>query len=283
MRWSQTGNYGVLPNALMPNTFLAQGFDIGDPWQMYDADGRKCSKPPYAADCVEPWTNLSAWDPVVAALAPAIRADTTPSFMGGIHPRIKPPVGRRLAQAYVNQFAGGGAPFTGPTIAGCALDATAGTITVAYDSALLRGEPVLVQPFDADKRNWGVRDSAGFMVCYSSAAGGADCLASDESAAHLDLWLPAAAAAGADGASAVLTLLPPPPAGGGVAALRYGWPLSNEGDTCCPKYNVTKGLEVCVPANCPVKGSRSFLPGNPFYANITGGKCACLHPQVCSA
>jgi hypothetical protein len=30
MRWSQTGNYGVLPNAIMPATFLAQGFDIGD-------------------------------------------------------------------------------------------------------------------------------------------------------------------------------------------------------------------------------------------------------------
>jgi len=30
MRWSQTGNYGVLPNTIMPNTFLAQGFDIGE-------------------------------------------------------------------------------------------------------------------------------------------------------------------------------------------------------------------------------------------------------------
>ena len=29
MRWSQTGNYGVLPNEIMPATFLAQGFDIG--------------------------------------------------------------------------------------------------------------------------------------------------------------------------------------------------------------------------------------------------------------
>ena len=32
MRWSQTANYGVLPNAAMPNTFLAQGYDIGDPY-----------------------------------------------------------------------------------------------------------------------------------------------------------------------------------------------------------------------------------------------------------
>lgn len=29
MRWSQTGNMGALPNAVMPATFLAQAFDIG--------------------------------------------------------------------------------------------------------------------------------------------------------------------------------------------------------------------------------------------------------------
>lgn len=85
MRWSQTGNYGVLPNPIMPNTFLCQGFDIGDPWEMYDADGQGCSKPgkngQYGPNCVSPWTNLSAWDPVMAALAPAIRNDSTPSFV----------------------------------------------------------------------------------------------------------------------------------------------------------------------------------------------------------
>ena len=31
-RWSQTANYGVLPNPAMPNTFLADAFDLGDPW-----------------------------------------------------------------------------------------------------------------------------------------------------------------------------------------------------------------------------------------------------------
>ncbi len=28
-RWAQTANFGILPNAAMPNTFVAQGFDIG--------------------------------------------------------------------------------------------------------------------------------------------------------------------------------------------------------------------------------------------------------------
>lgn len=32
MRWAQTGSYGVLPNPAMPRTFLAQAFDLDDPW-----------------------------------------------------------------------------------------------------------------------------------------------------------------------------------------------------------------------------------------------------------
>eukprot|EP01048_Picozoa_sp_COSAG05_P028602 COSAG05_NODE_8961_length_658_cov_1.080501_2_plen_99_part_01 len=31
-RWSQTANYGVLPNPVMPATFLAQAYDLNDPW-----------------------------------------------------------------------------------------------------------------------------------------------------------------------------------------------------------------------------------------------------------
>lgn len=31
-RWAQTANHGILPNKDMPNTFVAQGYDIGDPW-----------------------------------------------------------------------------------------------------------------------------------------------------------------------------------------------------------------------------------------------------------
>jgi sialate O-acetylesterase len=31
MRWSQTANYGRLPNPAMPHTFLAQAYDLADP------------------------------------------------------------------------------------------------------------------------------------------------------------------------------------------------------------------------------------------------------------
>jgi len=32
MRWAQTAGYGVLPNAAMPRTFLAQAYDLDDPF-----------------------------------------------------------------------------------------------------------------------------------------------------------------------------------------------------------------------------------------------------------
>ena len=32
MRWAQTASYGVLPNPEMPNTFLAQAYDLNDPY-----------------------------------------------------------------------------------------------------------------------------------------------------------------------------------------------------------------------------------------------------------
>jgi hypothetical protein len=32
MRWSETGNYGTWDNPVMPNTFGAQVYDLGDPW-----------------------------------------------------------------------------------------------------------------------------------------------------------------------------------------------------------------------------------------------------------
>lgn len=47
IRWSQTGNYGVLPNAPMPNTFFAQAFDLGDPWltAIGASDPHHCAHP----------------------------------------------------------------------------------------------------------------------------------------------------------------------------------------------------------------------------------------------
>ena len=34
-RWAQTANFGVLPNPAMPRTFVAQAYDLNDPWAGY--------------------------------------------------------------------------------------------------------------------------------------------------------------------------------------------------------------------------------------------------------
>ena len=86
--------------------------------------------------------------------------------MGGIHPRFKHEVGRRLSAALYNLLLGGTAPYTGPTIAGCAV--SSGKITVQFDEALLRGEPIMVQGFDYNVSAWSQRDASVLMVCLGS-------------------------------------------------------------------------------------------------------------------
>jgi len=51
---AQTASYGALPNALMPNTFLVNAFDAGDPW-MDLRDPGKCS---LQRCCVETYVPL---------------------------------------------------------------------------------------------------------------------------------------------------------------------------------------------------------------------------------
>ena len=66
MRWSQTANYGQLPNTKMPNAFLAQAFDLGDPWAK-GGGKHNCSHANPATGTVDPdcvlWDE-AAWNPV---------------------------------------------------------------------------------------------------------------------------------------------------------------------------------------------------------------------------
>ena len=109
------------------------------------------------------------------------------NFMGGIHPRLKRPVGRRLAYAAVQlipQYRSvaktSGTAKTGPTLAGCSLDQEA-ALTLHFNATLLGREALTLRPFDADMSNWMWRydsshhrlnktDSQGLMVCSASAA-----------------------------------------------------------------------------------------------------------------
>lgn len=165
-RWSQTGNYGKLPNAAMPNTFLAHAFDLSDPMDMLshvcspNNTGWGPAPPNQSAfgpngPCM--WPPASRWNAAVSHLREAVEANVAPSFMGGIHPRIKAEVGRRLALAF------SGVP--SPTLAGCTLKGNA-SISLRFE-ALAAGDSLKLQWERAryNMSTWGIQDSMSLMVC----------------------------------------------------------------------------------------------------------------------
>jgi hypothetical protein len=100
-------------------------------------------------------------------VAPLIRLNSPSgipanNFMGSIHPRLKRPVGRRLAYAAAMMLkqqerrkaglpddTGSGGAVTGPTIAGCSYES--GKLVLAFNTTLLGGEVLLLRPFDANE------------------------------------------------------------------------------------------------------------------------------------
>ena len=165
MRWSQTANYGVLPNPAMPNTFLAQAFDMGDPWDGLDqcVKGPSCcrSNNHLGDNCGAPsghcyGRNVTTcpdkkWQVCKAYCESKYNPKDTTPYMGGIHPRDKRPVGLRLATAAAVLVYGIGAeakdPYTGPTIAGCSHDAAAKTITLRFNQTLLGNDAVMLTSY----------------------------------------------------------------------------------------------------------------------------------------
>lgn len=72
--------------------------------------------------------------------------------MGPIHPRIKREVGERLAKAAA-ALHWGSKPSTGPVFSGCRLDNTARKLTLAFNSSLLKGDSVVVRPYNSAGNN----------------------------------------------------------------------------------------------------------------------------------
>ena len=116
--------------------------------------------------------------------------------MGGIHPRLKRPVGRRLAVAAVALLHPSGdgppTPLTGPTIAGCRYEAAAGgggggKLQLMFNQTLLGDDDVLVQEFNTNTSEWAGVDSLTAMVCGSSpppAPGSLTCEEKCQAAGH---------------------------------------------------------------------------------------------------
>eukprot|EP00039_Didymoeca_costata_P005967 m.86252 g.86252 ORF g.86252 m.86252 type:complete len:759 (+) comp13049_c1_seq1:108-2384(+) len=270
-RWSQTGNYGELPNQAMPNTFLAHAYDMGDPMDNL--------RPPCSASnswgpsptnksafgpsgpCI--WPPASAWNKAVLPLRDIVFQNMAPSFMGGIHPRFKYEVGRRLALAYMG--------VESPTLSGCSM--SDGKLELQFKN--LDYDDLLLQwnVSDYNMSNWNGKDSSSLMVCAGEGATSSDC------ASNMSLWQAAPLLPGSSKSLMVqISMISSP-----ILAIRYGWPMMTGADTCCPNNLVAKGRKPCVPASCPIITSNNSLPANPFFAEIVNGKCQCLKPQDCSS
>ena len=222
-------------------------------------------------------------------------AYNTPVAMGGIHPRSKKLVGDRLGTAAFNTVYNGTGAFTGPTISSCSLSSSGSTLTINFNSSLLRGDKIKLQPYgkgtpskygavggsyldvQTNASNFCLEpahDKTGAVVCPTWAGGDGNPV---PPGVQLDgdwtTGLPIAL--GPDGASLSVDLtglngtLP--------TAVRYAWSIVNCCDLNDPDLYVTKP---CGPASCPVM-STSGLPANPFLAKIVNGKCECVAPQVC--
>ena len=167
MRQAQTAGFGVLPAAAdttMASTFFAQAYDLDDEWGgpswgrmacHFNHEGDPCISGPMHQPCFLEWnccpvgageriynasTSKQTCNATRAKLCTAAcaAAASTPEYMGGIHPRSKKPVGDRLGTAAYNTVYNGTGAYTGPTLAGCSLDAQARSLVIEFDTARSR-------------------------------------------------------------------------------------------------------------------------------------------------
>ena len=266
MRLAQTAGYGVLPNAAMPNTFLAQALDLDDPWSNTTCSDTKCCPYDFNASHHKTCSGCDAYCNNTAG---------TSWFMGPIHPRDKQPLGARLAHAASVAVYGLPGAATGPTLSGCRVGA--GSVTVTFSAALLGGDSVQVQAYPPAYKNVSASalavlvDPNGFCFqssgsrCIDDGTGRAGPNQTDSGWVYVDI-----AEATANSITVDLAR-----AGGAIYGIRYA--MADE--TCCAHYEPTSGP--CPVASCPLMGRASRLPANPFMAHIVGGKCVCIPPQVC--
>ena len=297
MRIAQTASYGVLPSPELPNTFLAQAYDLDDEWG------------PSAGPCFQQWAcchnkeyNATKCAGRETQCSPACAADVdTPMLMGGIHPRSKKQVGDRLGRAMINTIYGGSAAFTGPTLSSCSHSGN--NLVIQFNETLLRGDTLSLQPLQraGGSQLWVQTNASLFCMepqCVINQTDGRCANINPAnprqgSAYYCPTW------AGGDGVSIYekgilgdsgwISLNFTSSSSSSVSvdlstlngvsptAVRYAWGTVDCCDHTDPNLYVSYG---CI-AQCPIMSS-SGLPANPFQAQITSeGACKCVAPQVC--
>ena len=170
-RLAQTASYGFLPGppgSGMENTFVAQAYDAGDPGVRTNG-GKRLTGPASQVD--QPFqSTFDAPYPGRVGYGANGHQSFTQQYMGGLHPRAKQTIGRRLALAASAVAYGRDTPFTGPVIKNCSIfmegtvcppgrpctdDAAmrglrTRQITVNFDEELLGADAVRVWPTTPD-------------------------------------------------------------------------------------------------------------------------------------
>jgi hypothetical protein len=278
MQWAQTANYGVAPNPAMPNVFMAQAFDLSDPF-----GNITCYKSGCCRGAQKAGTNCGS------CLGPNGYCESmtaTNFYMGPIHPRVKKIVGERLAKAGAVIAYGKTGIHTGPTISGCSM--SSGKITIKFNSTLLGSDQVLVQDYDkmANNSMMQVLTNSKLFCMQTKRLGkdkdaGQECI--DDGTNH-DIgkgmfddeektWVSVDIAA----ASSNSITVDLKKSGGVAFAIRYAWDRNG----CCEGLPSVLAGGPCPIASCPLMAKTAQLPANPFKAKIIGGKCHCIAPQVC--
>eukprot|EP01059_Diplonema_ambulator_P035412 TRINITY_DN8316_c0_g1_i1.p1 TRINITY_DN8316_c0_g1~~TRINITY_DN8316_c0_g1_i1.p1 ORF type:complete len:603 (+),score=66.30 TRINITY_DN8316_c0_g1_i1:57-1865(+) len=275
---AQTGSYGVLPNSAMPNTFLANAFDLGDPFS-----NTTCYKQGCCPNNIIPGAFCNGCDLYCNSL------NATDYYMGPIHPRDKKPVGQRLAQAAYGQVYGGDVQVHGPVISGCSLDGD--KLTIKFNQTLLGKESVDVTPYylpNTASMMQVLTNASLFCIQTTDGPTKDDTLCLDDGTGHqkvftgvpaktlqsLSTWpMVNVTVSGTSSITADVSKL-----GGQVYGLRYAFFNPANGD-CCSLNPPTS--DPCPVNSCPIKTKASQLPLTPFIAKIENGKCKCIEPQVC--
>ena len=267
---SQTANFGSLPNAAMPNSFLVSAFDLGDPWTPGACDALQC--------CVESWV------PLGANCTGDHRGEWTNSTgnAGALHPRTKGFISDRIAQgafAFVYEPAGELLD-SGPVLSGCTMSADGKSLTLSFDASRLKGERIVVgKPDGAAPMSLALENTATYVLVNNTlpqsafegrvvnpyhgpyetgtdSQNGGRIVPGNEFG--VSPWVAVLPAAGAAANSVTIDLAP---LGGQTpTAIRYALGSGCDGDflgggqgrVCCgPSVETSK--QPCPPGSCPIK------------------------------
>ena len=163
MRHAQTAGFGVIPNAALPETFLAQAYDLPDPWNtdpscfVWGCCRANAGSSYSSSKCAEGSASIGG----PRACAPYCSAlEGTPAFtiaMGGLHSRNKRPIGDRLAGAAYRAVYDGepGMAQSGPVLSGCSVNEKGSALVLRFNRSLLREETVMLQVRTFGRDQWG--------------------------------------------------------------------------------------------------------------------------------